>query len=91
MSLSTPVVVGTEGTLAAFAPHCHHSMGCLCTKWAPKCLLVRCHSHMSFLRLAGSGTLDDHSPRYTQSWVASPLILMPALPVDIKHVLVTTF
>ena len=31
MGSSTQVLMGTEGTLAAFVPQCHHRMGCLCS------------------------------------------------------------
>jgi len=92
MGSSTPVVVSTEGILVAFAPHCHHRMGCLCEVWAPKCLLARCHGNVTwFLQLAGSGTWAAQSPRYTQSWLGAPLTLMSAVPGNIKHFLVTKF
>ena len=79
-------------------PWYSQGMGFLPVVWAPKCLLARCPVHVKwFLRLAAPGTQAAHSawaarsPRYTQSWLGGPLTLMPAVSVDIKHVLGTKF
>ena len=64
-SSSTQVVVGTEGILLLFDPHCHHRMGCLCEVWSPKCplpcIIAICNNFLGHQELE-HGLLIDHLP-----------------------------